>query len=776
MSAELYEKLGLFYLGRQLDRNQEPTGLLELIKNKNLTTHAAIIGMTGSGKTGLGIGLLEEAAIDKIPALIIDPKGDMGDLLLTFEDLDPKDFEPWIDPLEAQRKGKSVAEYAKDVATLWKKGIESFDQDVSRIKRLKESADFTIYTPGSSAGVPISLLADFKAPSHAIKEDLDSYTQLLSSTTSSLLSLIGHNEKDTKFVLLSNILDHFWQQDLSPTLEELIAAIINPPFKKIGILSVESILPQSERMKFALSFNNIISDPSFANWLQGEPLNISRLLFSEDGKPRHSIFYIAHLSDNERMFFVTRLLNELVSWMRTQSGTSALRALLYMDEIFGYFPPNANPPSKEPMLLLLKQARAYGLGVVLSTQNPVDLDYKGLANIGTWFLGRLQTKQDIERVIDGLLKSNQALDKKSVSSILSNLNKRVFLLRSIHKEELELFQTRWVLSYLKGPLSKEEISRLMENKKGSFSQEEVPKVKKQRVSGAKPPLSSKIEQIYDIYDPSAPTQLVPYLFFEADIHFYSASKNIDKTVHRCDELPVENEIDFEQLEESECKSFKTSAPSQAAYAAIAEELLEARSLAPFEKRYKELLYKNERLILYKVPKLRMMSRVEERLEDFRARVLEELHDRKERQIEKLQERYTTKLKRLHDKLERLQYRLQEEKEQARSKTTDTIISVGMALLDSFFGRKRIKRSTIAKAGSAISKAKRAYAEYDDIEQIENEIEDVKNEILTLQEELEEKVDAIETQYDISNYEIVEVPIKPKKSDIEVSSKLLWRQI
>ncbi|MRJ03124.1 MAG: ATP-binding protein [Epsilonproteobacteria bacterium] len=350
MREELYEDLGLFYLGKRLDLQQEPTGLLELIKNNSLTTHAAIIGMTGSGKSGLGTILLEEAAIDNIPAIIIDPKGDMGNLLLAFDDLSPESFKEWIDPLQLQ--DRSLDQYAEEIAALWREGIEEYGQSPERIRRYRESVERTIYTPGSKAGVPINLLASFKPPSN--KLDMDSYTELLKSTASSLLRLIGEKEQRS-FILITNILDQFWRETRELSIEELIAAIVNPPFKKIGIFPLDQFYPSQERMELALKFNMVISNPTLSQWLEGEPLSIPHLLYTEEGRPRHSIFYLAHLNGEERLFFVTKLLTELISWMRTQSGTSTLRALLYIDEIFGYLPPShqksphkgAPPPSPE---------------------------------------------------------------------------------------------------------------------------------------------------------------------------------------------------------------------------------------------------------------------------------------------------------------------------------------------------------------------------------------------------------------------------------------------
>src|SRR3990172_8052895 len=173
------------------------------------------------------------------------------------------------------------------------------------------------------------------------------------------------------------------------------------PFGKIGVVDLESFYPAAERTKLSMRLNNLLASPTFASWLEGEPLDVAEMLYTPAGKPRLAIVSIAHLDDAQRMFLVTILLNEGLAWIRTQPGTSSLRAILYMDEVFGFFPPSANPPSKTPMLTLLKQARAYGLGVVLATQNPVDLDYKGLGNAGTWFLGRLQTERDKLRVLYG---------------------------------------------------------------------------------------------------------------------------------------------------------------------------------------------------------------------------------------------------------------------------------------------------------------------------------------------------------------------------------------
>ncbi|RQW06316.1 MAG: ATP-binding protein, partial [Calditrichaeota bacterium] len=466
---EDFEKLGAFYLGKHYDLDtRKVTDNLTLYDSRDLTTHAVCVGMTGSGKTGLCVGLLEEAAIDGIPAIIIDPKGDMTNLLLTFPELMPADFLPWIHESEAERTGLTVTEYAEKQAATWKKGLESWGQSTDRIRRLKSSAEFAVYTPGSTSGLAVSILSSFQAPPEPLIRDEDAFGDKISTTVTSILGLLDIDAdpvKSREYILLSSLLNHYWRAGQDLDLSGLIHAIQSPPISKIGVFDLESIFPTKDRMELAMTINNLLASPSFQAWLTGEPLDIDRLLYTAEGKPRHSIFYISHLSDSERMFFVSLLLNQLLGWMRTQPGTGSLRALLYIDELFGYMPPVENPSSKKPLLTLLKQARAFGLGVVVATQNPVDLDYKGLSNIGTWFIGRLQTDRDRDRILDGLAGSTGAgkagLDRPMLGKIISSLDKRVFLMHNVHEDVPEVFNTRWVMSYLAGPLTRVQIKDLM---------------------------------------------------------------------------------------------------------------------------------------------------------------------------------------------------------------------------------------------------------------------------------------------------------------------------
>lgn len=454
-----------FYLGRVYDPNTKTlTNESVLYDPADLTTHAVVTGMTGSGKTGLCITLLEEAALAGIPAIIIDPKGDLTNLLLHFPDLAPQDFQPWIDPEMARRAGKTLDQLAMDASTSWRDGLGQWNIPQERVLALKNAAQFAIYTPGSDAGIPVSVLSSLVAPALAWKENREALREKISSTVTALLGLVGYEDIDPirsrEHILLANIFENAWSQGKDVELTELILQTQTPPFEKLGAFPVDTFFPAKDRMELAMVLNNILAAPAFETWREGQSLDIQKMLYTEDGRPRHSIFYLAHLSDAERMFFVTLLLSAVESWMRAQSGASSLRALLYMDEIFGYLPPQRNPPSKQPLLRMLKSARAFGLGLLLATQNPVDVDYKALSNAGTWIIGKLQTEQDKNRLLDGLESASGAVPRGDIDKLISSLAKRVFVLHNIHAAQPLLFQSRWAMNFLAGPLTRAQIPDL----------------------------------------------------------------------------------------------------------------------------------------------------------------------------------------------------------------------------------------------------------------------------------------------------------------------------
>jgi len=771
---EIYEKMGLFYLGKNAEDDS-----LELYKSKHLTTHGIIIGMTGSGKTGLGVDIIEEAAIDNIPVIVIDPKGDMGNLTLAFPEMKPEDFKPWIDESVAQAKGMSVDELAEKTAKMWKEGIESFHQDLDRVKRYAE-VDKTIYTPGSTAGVSVNILGSFEAPGEEVRDDVDMFASLINSSVSSLLALIGIDAdpvSSKEHLLLSNLFYYFWSKGQSLTLEELIGYIANPPFEKIGVMQLKTFYPQKERLELAMKFNNVLSSVGFSTWINGVPLDISKMLYDENGKARIAIFSIAHLSDNERMFFVTILLNRFISWMRRQRGSSSLKAMLYMDEIFGYFPPSKNPPSKEPMLLLLKQARAFGVGIVLSTQNPVDIDYKGLSNIGTWFVGKLQTKQDIEKVVDALADGE---DKKEVAKKISELKGRHFYLKNVHTDDVHEFYTRWVLSYLKGPMTKDDIRMVMKDKKEKLSSNE-PETPKASVNtdtdvGMKPVVSKKIKEYFNDTNINSDDPFYPYIYANAKVRFYNQRKGIDledEYDYKLELYEGMSTIDWEEAIEERPENLSLKYKSGAKFAKLPEIVANASSLKEFERKLKDYLYHNKKLELYRCKKLKMESEIGESESDFRARVDGVLKEKKEAEIEKIEKKYKTKFERLQDKLQRLEVKLEKEKSDVTAKTTDSILDVGLGILGALFGRKS---SAVTKTASALRKGGRILKEKKDVEAVEAQIEEVKEDIKALHEELEAEIEKIEEKYDPSNYEIEPFAIKPRRSDVSVEDiALLWEK-
>ncbi len=786
----MYEKLGLFYLGKIVDqKTSEITENLFLYKSKDLTTHAAIIGMTGSGKTGLGISIIEEAAIDKIPSIIIDPKGDMGNLLLAFPELKPEDFAGWIDPSEASNKGVDTAVYARQTAENWEKGIRSFYQDKDRISLYRDSVDLSIYTPGSSAGMPLSVLSSFDVPSPEIMNDPDTFSSIINSTAMGILSLVGIKADaltSREYILLAAIFSYCWKKGRDLSLEELIGYITHPPFEKIGVLSVNQFYPQNERFELAVLLNNILSSPGFSMWLEGERLDINNLLYTKDGKPRVTILSIAHLDNTQRMFFVTLFLNKFISWMRQQKGTPSLRSLLYMDEIFGFFPATSSPPSKKPMLLLLKQARAYGIGIVLSTQNPIDLDYKGLSNIGSWFLGRLQTRQDRDRVINGLIKSSEdAMDKGEIESLLANMGKRHFLLKSAHLDSLQLLHTRWVLSYLRGPLTSTEIKKLMEDrKKDSPSRIKddnaltKPDGKTPGTTDIIPLISDKIKQYFLNNPPFSENSIYePGIIIQGEVRFYNQSRNIDQKESVSLKLPINRDttdIVFEDalLNTDDFDLYDTKPFAGAKFALLPSIIEKMDSMNTVEKQFADFLYDTRRIELYSCRDLKLISRPGEKLSDFKTVMMDSIREKKDSAIEKLAEKFEKKEKRLEDKYSKLLEKLEKEEADVKASKTQSLLSFGSSILGALLGRTKV--GTLSSGVTGLNKASRVLRQKKDVDLVKKRIEECQEDIQRLEEELKEKIEEISEQYDIDRYEIETVSIKPRKTDIfGISAQLLW---
>ncbi len=764
----IQENLKLFYVGL---KDKEPF----FYKNKDLTTHAAIIGMTGSGKTGLGISILEEACIDNIPTFIIDPKGDMTNLALAFPQMSAQDFMPYVDENEAQNKGMSVDEFAASEAQTWAKGIEGSFQSLERVGLFKDSAELKIYTPKSSSGVGVALLGYFARPSLDVGSE--EFSEYVGSLASSVLSLVGvENDVNSKeHLLISNIFIDKFSQGADVSLEELIGFIATPPFAKIGVFDVEKFYPSSERMKLAVKINTLLASPDFRAWLSGERLDISKMLFNANGKAKCNIFTISHLKDSERMFFVTLLLNEIIAWMRKTEGTSSLRAVLYMDEIFGFFPPNGNPPSKTPMLTLLKQARAHGLGVILSTQNPVDLDYKGLSNIGTWFIGRLQTAQDKARVIDGMTGlAGSAMDKGEIENLISNLQKRNFLLKNIHEDGLSVISTRWALSYLKGPLSREQISNLMSEKKQNLALNSGISGNG-KISAArepKPIISGEIEQIFDACADCGKI-LKPNLLGTAKIRFYDAKNSIDETRDiscLCALEPDDKSADWSQASEGVRLTFGVE-PANAGFAQPPGFVTKAKNFKDLERDFKDFIFRNYALELYSA--LGLHSKPGESREEFYVRLSDKCNEILETASAKLTAKYEKERANLETKLGRAELKLQKEQKDAVASGLDAAINIGASLLGALFGGK--SRASLSKVASGARSANRVLKERGDVKISEQSVSDLQEALDALTRDYEQQAQALKDANDPRNLSLEVVKILPKRGDIyDEKVALLWR--
>ena len=709
-----FEKLGAFYIGKD-----STTQALTLLESKSLTTHAVIIGMTGSGKTGLAIGLLEEALIDNIPVIAIDPKGDLTNLLLSFPELNASSFAPWVNPELAAQAGQSLEEFAGAQAVLWKQGLADWGQSEARIAKMRAAVDFTVYTPGSSAGIPVNVLRSFSAPA---TDDPDAMREAILSSVSSLLGLLGIAAdplKSREHILLSNIFSTAWQAGQNLDLELLIAQIQTPPFTKIGVMSLEGFYPSKERFELAMSLNALLASPGFAAWMQGEPLEVASFLHTSDGKPRLSVFSIAHLSDPERMFFVSALLNATLSWMRRQSGTPALRAILYMDEIYGYFPPNGNPPSKTPMLTLLKQARAFGLGVVLSTQNPVDLDYKGLANTGTWFIGRLQTENDKNRVLEALSASAAGVSSAELGKQISGLGKRVFLLHSVNQAQPVTFQTRWTMSYLAGPMTLGQVKTLMHDKKTSSVAlaSAISAAPKQAPSqSARPVLPPGIQQCFVPSSGLGPVTYYPFIFGAVSARISSVKYRLDSAVdvQRLAEPPSGlSGLNWDEATPVtlELSSLESEAAAGSDFADL-DATLTAKGLEKYGKEYAKWVAQTQGLTLYSAPAQKLVSKPDESEGDFRIRLAQIAREGRDALAEKLKTRYAPKVAVLQEKIRKAEQAQAAQKAQAQQAQLSTAVNVGMGLLGALFGGR--PASAVSKAGSALGKAGRAYAEGQDV--------------------------------------------------------------
>src|SRR5688572_15674598 len=798
---ENFEKLGAFYLGRPYDlKEKKPKDGLLLYDSKDLVTHAVCVGMTGSGKTGLCIGLIEEAALDGIPSIIIDPKGDLANLLLTFPELRPEDFAPWINEEDAHKKGLSSTDYAAQQAELWKNGLAQWGQDGARIKRLRDAAEFRIYTPGSNAGIPVSILKSFAAPPPQIIEDDELLTERVNTTATSLLGLLGIEAdpiKSREHILLSNILSKEWSAGRDLDIAGLIQQIQFPSFTRIGVMDLDSFFPPNDRFELAISLNNLLAAPAFAAYMEGEPLDIQNILYTPAGKPRVAIFSIAHLNDAQRMFFVSLLLNQILGWMRTQSGTTSLRSILYMDEIFGYFPPVANPPAKLPLLTLLKQGRAFGVGVVLATQNPVDLDYKGLANTGTWFIGRLQTERDKARILEGLEGvaggTGLKFDRQEMEQTLAGLESRIFVLNNVHEEGTEVFETRWAMSYLRGPLTRNQIKTLMTPVKSSTGTVAAspPVATPAPAAPATAATGPSTNTQAPLLPPEVPRYFVPVrnngngslvyhpmVIGAADVRF--SDKRMETTKQLSMLAPIAAAgvvaIDWEGATQVDIpvSDLEQEPADGAQFAELPAAAAKAKNYDKWQKDFANWLYRGQRVELLKSPRLEQSSNPGESERDFRVRLQQHAREQRDAAVEKLRQKYAPKIAALEERLRRSEQAVERESEQASGQKMQTAISFGATLLSSFLGRKAVSLTTLGRATSAARGVGRSMKESQDVGRAQETVAAINQQLAELDEQFKAETAALERTYDAESDPLETVSMKPTKANINVQLlSLAW---
>jgi hypothetical protein len=795
-----------FFLGKTYDLQKSEMG--DQVVNYDpgdLTTHAVITGMTGSGKTGLGVIMLEEAALQGIPAIVIDPKGDLTNLLLHFPDLLPKDFKPWVDQDAARREGVSVEEAAAKAATLWKNGLASYGIGKPQLEALRDSVEYAVYTPGSDAGFSVSILASFAVPEIPWEGNKEILREQISSTVIAVLGLVGFKDIDPvrskEHILLANIFEDAWQDGKDLDLASLISQVASPPFDKLGVFPLEQFYPEKERFELAMLLNNFLAAPAFHTWLEGQPLDVGQLLFTSSGKPRHSVFYLAHLSDDERMFFVTLLYGAIETWMRAQKGSTSLRAMVYFDEVVGFLPPIANPPSKSIILRMFKQARAFGVGLVISTQNPVDLDYKALSNAGTWMVGKLQTDQDKARLLDGLEGAAPGLDRKKFDKMISLLDKRVFLLHNVHEEAPDVFHTRWAMNYLAGPLTRTQIPAVNALVEAKIHSEQKPVVRSDNdaqmrgsdapgnsnppaIPGAIPvqylamdrELSDAVNEVQKIHtgDLGEPSSLYkPLIVGQARVAYLDRSTNISHEATytvRLDELERKGLIRWEEFlaDPIELRTLSSSSRPGASFASMDDfSALDAKYLKELQADFEDWIYRTQSMTLRTNETLGVVVGPTVSDEEFKKMCDEALEVKKEEAVEALKEKYEKKLQTLEDRLRKEENELDADMQELKGRRIEEAGKGLENVIGLIAGRRRSLSTSLTKRRMT-AKAKL------DVEMSEKQIAELEKEIEGLQAELEAESKVLEAQLADVVDQVIEKPVAPYKKNIFTETfGLIW---
>lgn len=795
---------GELFIGEEIaPEDGERTGERVLLDSADFTTHGVIVGMTGSGKTGLGVVLLEEALLSGVPVLAIDPKGDLANLSLTFPSLAADDFEPWIDAGAARVADTTVSDLAESTATMWGKGLGSWGLDGTDVADLKKAANPIIYTPGSTAGVPLNAMGRLSKPD---SDDPQVLQDEVDSTVAGLLSLVGIESdplSGREHILMSNLITRAWDEGTPMDLPTLLGQMMDPPIRKLGVLELDSFFPPKDRTALVMKLNGLLASPSFAAWSEGEPLDMQSMLWDTNGDPRAAIVSLSHLDESERQFAVTLVLSKLISWMRSQSGTGELRVLVYIDEVAGYAPPVSNPPTKGPILTLLKQARAFGVGLVLSTQNPIDLDYKAISNAGTWLIGRLQTEQDKNRLIDGLRGADGSVDVAEVERMISGLGKRQFVLRSTRSATLPLLTTRWAMSYLAGPLTRDQIGELMTEHKEAADSAPAAATAAAAPAAAAEPVAPTLADNESTMAPKVPdtvtmryvtkstpwlrdvdatpdgTRLAPALAARVTLLFDETKADLRHSEEWEAIIPLSGhdiDVDAAIPIDFDDRDFTTDQPDNPIYV-MPEFNFTATALKKAQTDLRAKLYADQSLTLQRNPELKLWSRPGETETDFATRCEKVADEGADAAAAKLREKLETKYDRVQAALAKAEDRVAEIEEQAKGRKTQNIVNIGTSILGGLFGGKKSARSLGSAARRMSSGRNQSNASEARLQTAQNRVGEKIEELEELENELQDAVIEIDDEWNEKATAIEATDIPLEKTDISIDDFLLiWMPV
>jgi hypothetical protein len=804
-----------FMLGGLIDAaSHERTGTTLTLPSGDFTTHGVIVGMTGSGKTGLGIVLIEEALSSGVPTLLIDPKGDLTNLCLTFPNLAPADFEPWVNEGDAKKAGKSATDFAADQAASWTDGLAGWGYGTANVAALRQKVGFTIYTPGSSGGVGINIVGSLQAP--ADTSDAEVVGDEIEGFVSGLLGLVGLTADpltSREHILLSNLILNEWTNGRSLDLPTLVGMVLQPPVRKLGVFELDTFFPPSDRQAFAMRLNGLLASPSFGEWMNGPPVDIQQMLFGSDGRPQCAIVTTAHLSEQERQFVTTLVLSKLATWMRRQSGTTDLRALLYMDEVAGYLPPTASPPTKKPIMTLMKQARAFGVGVVLSTQNPVDVDYKALSNAGTWMIGRLQTEQDKNRLLDGMSAAAGGVDVNAVGATISGLAKREFVLRRAGKDSPEVFTTRWAMSYLRGPLTRDQISTLMAERKASQPSQTASDPSAAASAGAAVAGAAAAASTSSADAPptlgSDETTLMPEVAegvmvrwadvaspwlndiggdsrgtrYEAAVVARVALRYDDEKAdlmhdEECEAVlfPLAEQVDATRavLVDYDDRDLRTDPPPNCAYV-LGDAPLKQRALfTRIERDLIDHLTRSRTIELQVNAPLKLFARPGETADAFFQRCYTAADTKGDEEVAKLRDKYEAKVDRLRTQIASAEDRADVLESEKKGRRNEELLSTAGSILGGLLGGRRSRGGLLGKLGSAAGRRSRSESAGKRLDAAENKIEMLQQQLADLEGELEADVAEIDAKWMAIAKDVTSTKVALERTDVKVTQlALVW---